>query len=186
MDTASIRIKFTPMVKIINEKKFIYSLEITPEVVYVDNVDKIEWKKENDLIEYIVPMKHRIVIRKATSENNEDENKIYYSCVDLLHTRSINNTELGSGDVSRIISDNVILKTIIPDIRKNEKCKITLTNNHRLDLETELDKKGNDFYNIENVKQILQEKIIRETSLIRLNRDTMNRNKINKNCAKKG
>ncbi|KPJ06949.1 hypothetical protein RR48_11448 [Papilio machaon] len=143
MDTASIRIKFTPMVKIIKEKSLIYSLEITPEVMYVDNVDKIEWKKENDLIEYIVPMKHRIVLRKVTPDNNDEPNKIYYSCVDLLHTRSINNTELGSGDVSRIISDNVILKTIIPDIRNNEKCKIKLTNNHTLDLETEYDKKAN-------------------------------------------
>ncbi|XP_013181585.1 PREDICTED: uncharacterized protein LOC106127848 [Papilio xuthus] len=182
MDTASIRIKFTPMVKVIKEKNLTYSLEITPEVIYVDNVDKIEWKKENNLIEYIVPMKHRIVIRKVTPNNNEESNKIYYSCVDLLHTRSINNTELGSGDVSRIISDNVILKSIIPDVRNNEKCKITLANNHRSDLEREFDKKGNNLINIGSMKQILQEKINLESSLICLNCDTKDRNKTKKNC----
>lgn len=122
MENASIRIKFRPILKNIANKNSNCTIEIVPEVSGCQNLDKLEWKIDNGLVEYTIPMTYKIYIKK---ENDSAEvQKTYHSCVDLLHGYSLSNTNLASGDVTRIISDNFILSKITSNV---ERCDIILT-----------------------------------------------------------
>ncbi|CAK1600783.1 unnamed protein product [Parnassius mnemosyne] len=126
-----IRIKFTPLIKTVHRNNSRCILEIIPELTVLENIENINWNNENDFIEYIVPIKYKIVLKKMTSAiTNEYENKIYYSCVDLLHRTSKNNLYLGSGDVSRIISDNLIFRNYT--YKNKNQSEITVTKDHTL------------------------------------------------------
>ncbi|KAJ8730625.1 hypothetical protein PYW08_002038 [Mythimna loreyi] len=113
METAFIRIEFKPFIqkKTLNNSKF--CLEIVPEISCIQNLDKLIWKQKDDLIEYTIPMTHKVVLQKRETilDDSDSTVKVYHSCVDLLLPSS--NTMLGgsgSGDVPKIISDTYVLK----------------------------------------------------------------------------
>lgn len=124
MENASLRIKFRPILKNIANKNSKCTIEIVPEVMSFQNLDKLEWKMDNGLVEYTVPMTYKIYIKKENDSAEIDIEKTYHSCVDLLHGYSLSNTNLASGDVTRIISDNFILSKITSNV---ERCDIILT-----------------------------------------------------------
>ncbi|KAH9634740.1 hypothetical protein HF086_017523 [Spodoptera exigua] len=111
MDTACLRIKFTPLLqKLKNNSKC--CLEIVPEVSCLQNLDKLTWKKETNFIEYTIPMTYKVILKKRQDVKDRVSNnslvKTYHSCVDLLISSSKSTVNLGSGDVTRIISDTFI------------------------------------------------------------------------------
>lgn len=117
MDSASLRIRFAPLLT--NIQKSVDSkccIEIVPEVSGFQNLDKIDWKIDNGLIKYTIPMTYKIIIKKQPAlENKCDINKTYHSCVDLLQMNSVSNVDMASGDVARIISDTFILSRVASD-----------------------------------------------------------------------
>lgn len=129
MDTASLKIKFTPLMKKVNLDNSTCCLEIIPEVSGLKNFNKIKWKKEKNFYEYLIPMTYKIILKKREC-NDEDKNDyidnpnlMYHSCVDLLHP-SVTNYSLASGDIIKTISDNFILSKVTSDI---DRCNIILS-----------------------------------------------------------
>lgn len=124
METACLRIKFTPLIqKPRNNSKC--CLEIVPEVSHLQNLDKLTWKKETNFIEYTIPMTYKVILKKSQCDKDKDAAnsivKTYHSCVDLLISSSKSTVNLGSGDVTRIISDTFILnKTLEGGIPKDD------------------------------------------------------------------
>lgn len=114
METASLRLKFTPIIKDIQRNESKCCLEIVPEVSCVQNLDKIEWKQNCDFLEYTIPMTYKIILKKKTSEIMDTTNwdNTYHSCVDLLPPSSLTNIYYASGDIQRILSDTFILSRI--------------------------------------------------------------------------
>ncbi|XP_028169081.1 uncharacterized protein LOC114359039 [Ostrinia furnacalis] len=127
METACLRIKFTPLLQNLQKEDSKHCLEIVPEITCIQNLDKIQWRKEENSIEYTIPMTYKIILRKKNviKDNiNETEtlDKTYHSCVDLLLPSSDTNIMgLGSGDISRIVSDTFVLSKVTTDV---EKCSI--------------------------------------------------------------
>lgn len=124
MENASLRIKFSPILKNVAFNNSKCTIEILPEVSSFQNLDKLEWKMDNGLVEYTIPMTYKIFIKKDNYSAAVDIEKTYHSCVDLLHAYSMSNTNLASGDVTRMISDNFILNKVTSD---SERCDILLT-----------------------------------------------------------
>lgn len=148
MENACLRIKFKPILKNFGNKNSKCTIEIVPEVSGFQNLDKLEWtmdnglveytipvsgfrtldelewKMDHGLVEYTIPMTYKIYMKKVNDWAEVDDEKTYYSCVDLLHGYSLSNTNLASGDVSRIISDNFILSKVTSN---TERCDIILT-----------------------------------------------------------
>lgn len=121
METACLRIKFTPLFNNTLKNGSKCCLEIVPQVSCVQNLDKISWKQEKDLIEYTIPMTYKIILKKREGLKRENDvlpvdepelDKTYHSCVDLLPQSSMTTFDFGSGDVTRIISDTFILGKI--------------------------------------------------------------------------
>lgn len=113
METAGIRIKFTPLIHKKTKNNSKCFLEIVPEVSSIQNLDKFIWKRKSNLIIYTIPMTHKVVLQKleAVQDDSDTTVKTYHSCVDLLLTTSNSMLGcLGSGDVTKIISDTLILK----------------------------------------------------------------------------
>lgn len=113
METALLRIRFTPLLKQALKNGSKYCLEIVPEVSRIENLDKISWKQEIDLIEYIIPVTYKIILKKQEAKKKTDDDviqldKTYHSCVDLLPP-SLSTFDFGCGDVTRIISDTYII-----------------------------------------------------------------------------
>lgn len=138
METACLRIRFTPLLQNIQKEESKHYLEIIPEISCIQNLDKIQWRKEENSIEYTIPMTYKIILRKKEINNDKIEqvgnlDKIYHSCVDLMLPSS--DTTLmpqGSGDINRIVSDTFVLSKVTTDV---EKCNIML----RKDNENEID-----------------------------------------------
>lgn len=124
MENASLRIKFSPILKNIAFNNCKCTIEILPEVSSFQNLDKLELRMDNGLVEYSIPMTYKIYIKKENDSAVFDIEKTYHSCVDLLHAYSMSNTYLASGDVTRMISDNFILSKVTSDV---ERCNIILT-----------------------------------------------------------
>lgn len=134
MDIASLRIKFTPLLKNFRKGSSKCCLEIVPEVSAIHNLHRIEWALEDNLVEYRIPMTYKIILKKPkiVKEAAENLDKTYYSCVDLL-SGSITNFDMASGDIKRILSDNFELRTITTDI---EQCNVVLSKNKAREITT--------------------------------------------------
>lgn len=117
MDPATLRIKFTPLIKYFPKNSPIYSLEIVPELSGIQNLEKINWNNKCDLIEYILPMTYKIILKKNHPHNSnvpsDNLNKIYHSCVDLLLSPPLN---LASCDIQRMLSDTYVPSKTTADI----------------------------------------------------------------------
>lgn len=129
METASLRIKFTPFFNNALKNGSKCCLEIVPEVSCVQNLNKISWKQEKDSIEYTIPMTYKIILKKRESLIKEhydlavhvpELDKTYHSCVDLLPPSSMTAFDFASGDVTRIISDTYILGKISAKINEDK------------------------------------------------------------------
>lgn len=122
MDTAYLKIKFTPLLKQTEKHNSKCCLEIIPEVSQIQNFDKLTWKNESNYLEYTVPMTYKIIVRKqnTASEKDNETIKTYYSCVDLLLSTSQSKYDMASGDVSRIISDTFIFGKMPPNTLKKD------------------------------------------------------------------
>ncbi|CAH0581516.1 unnamed protein product [Chrysodeixis includens] len=119
MDTACLRIKFTPLLQknVINSSKC--CLEIVPEVSCIQNLDKLTWKQETSFIEYTIPMTYRVIVKRRQAITNVGHDvKTYHSCVDLLLCSSKDTNNIGSGDVSKIISDTFIFSKPVSSSRE--------------------------------------------------------------------
>lgn len=129
METACLRIRFTPLLQNIQKEDSKHYLEIVPEISCIQNLDKIQWRKEENSIEYTIPMTYKIILRKNqiikdNTESVDALDKTYHSCVDLLIPSSDTNvSKLGSGDINRILSDTFILSKVTADV---ERCSIVL------------------------------------------------------------
>lgn len=121
METASLRIKFTPLLQKNYKNSSKCCLEIVPEVSCIQNLEKLTWKQETNFIEYTIPMTYKVILKKrqAIKELNDEVVKTYHSCVDLLLSSSKSTLNLGSGDVSKIISDTFILSKTIATSKEN-------------------------------------------------------------------
>lgn len=122
METACLRIKFTPLLQEAQKSSENCCLEIVPEVKCIQNLDKLTWKQESNFIEYSIPMTYKIILRKRHIQDSSEDDipKTYHSCVDLMLSSSKSNFDLGSGDVSRIISDTFILSKIQTTLPKKD------------------------------------------------------------------
>ncbi|XP_037298436.1 uncharacterized protein LOC115440602 isoform X2 [Manduca sexta] len=136
MGTAGLKIKFIPIMKDFDKDSSQCCLEIVPEISDIQNIDQIEWKNENNLIEYTIPMTYKIILQKLPrqtfKEINENLNKIYYSCVDLLLPSSITKFNLASGDVKRIISDTYVVTKIAANLNHTDDMQKLLLNLNEL------------------------------------------------------
>jgi hypothetical protein len=122
MEAACLRIKFTPLLQNFPMDNSNHCLEIVPEISCIQNLDKIEWKTEENYIEYTIPMTYKVILRKKDVKKKEELDKVYHSCVDLLLPSSDTDlTRLGSGDMNRIFSDTFVLTKVSGDV---EKCSI--------------------------------------------------------------
>uniref|UniRef100_A0A2A4K6D5 Uncharacterized protein n=1 Tax=Heliothis virescens TaxID=7102 RepID=A0A2A4K6D5_HELVI len=122
METACLRIKFTPHLQKNPKGDSKCCLEIVPEVSCLQNLDKLIWRQETNFIEYTIPMTYKVILKKrqALKDASDDAVKTYHSCVDLLLTSSKSTLNLGSGDVSKIISDTYILHRAINDFKSKQ------------------------------------------------------------------
>lgn len=120
METACLRIKFTPLLQKNIKDNSKCCLEIVPEVSCIQNLDKLTWKQETSFIEYTIPMTYKVIVKKRQAITNvsNDVVKTYHSCVDLLLTSSKETTNIGSGDVSKIISDTFIFSKPVGSSRE--------------------------------------------------------------------
>ncbi|KAL4713334.1 hypothetical protein ACJJTC_006802 [Scirpophaga incertulas] len=120
--SASLRIKFTPLLKSLNGDNLSNNnyLEILPHVAGVENLDKIHWKNENNCIEYTIPMTYKILLRKnKTVAKDEAIDKIYHSCVDLLNEHTDSATTVKSNDKERVLSDTFIFTKMSCELPEN-------------------------------------------------------------------
>lgn len=116
MEIPSLRLKFTPLLTNAVVDKAKCCLEIVPEVTCVQNLDKISWKQDNELVEYTIPMTYKIIIKKRdtpleTARNVEAQiEKTYYSCVDLTPMTSSMSffASCRCGGVPKILSDTIL------------------------------------------------------------------------------
>ncbi|PZC75949.1 hypothetical protein B5X24_HaOG205290 [Helicoverpa armigera] len=133
METASLRIKFTPLLQKNPENNSKCCLEIVPEVSCLQNLDKLIWRQETNFIEYRIPITCKVILKKrqALHDGCDDAVKTYHSCVDLLLTSSKSTLNLGSGDVSKIISDTYILNKALDDIKSKQLFIKSLTDGNK-------------------------------------------------------
>lgn len=120
METACLRIKFAPLLQKNIKDNSKCCLEIVPEVSCIQNLDKLTWKQETSFIEYTIPMTYRVIVKKRQAITNvsKDAVKTYHSCVDLLLSSSKETINIGSGDVSKIISDTFIFSKPVNNSRE--------------------------------------------------------------------
>lgn len=116
MDAACLRVKFTPLLQNICKDRSKCCLEIVPEIVCLKNLDKLQWNRGDHSIEYKIPITYKLTLQRREITKNTDKNcdeneikKIYHSCVDLLIPSSSLDMNLASGDVTKVISDTIVL-----------------------------------------------------------------------------
>lgn len=132
--TACLRIKFKPLIqkRTINNSRC--CLEIVPEISYIQNLDKLVWRRKSKLIEYTIPMSYKVVLQKREAVQDDSDTaalKVYHSCVDLLLPSSNSMLECsGSGDVPKIISDTYVHKKCLENGSSKEQ-SLSLTDEHK-------------------------------------------------------
>ncbi|XP_063377235.1 uncharacterized protein LOC134664489 [Cydia fagiglandana] len=115
METACLKIKFTPLIKKLRENDSKCCLEIVPEVTCLQNIDKMLQKQENSLYEYVIPITYKIILKKSTKCDTKhagyEHNQIYHSCVDILHGPATSYYD-ETGDIKRFLSETVMFNKL--------------------------------------------------------------------------